>query len=210
MRPRRMVLTCPVRTVKADATVAKAKTVSDTQTIDSTGQNGRNRNMAGPTRRSVIRRAVAVLASAVVPVAAGGCGLLDPDPEPTPEPDPIEPLIVGALDLAIRYEAAIAAFPALAPQLTPVAEAHRAHAEELARAIGSSLPTANSASAGAVPTPTTPPVGGDQAATLKALRAAEQEGRQAAVQVCLQVPADRAALVASVAAARATHLEVLR
>lgn len=210
MPARRMVLTCPVRTVKADATVAKAKTVSDTQTIDSTGQNGRNRNMAGPTRRSVIRRAVAVLASAVVPVAAGGCGLLDPDPEPTPEPDPIEPLIVGALDLAIRYEAAIAAFPALADRLGPVAEAHRAHAEELSRVIGSPLPTAGTGAVPGATSATSQSGGGDQAATISALRAAEREGRQAAVQVCLGVPAERAALVASVAAARAAHLEVLR
>lgn len=210
MHARRMVLTCPVRTVKADVTVGRVKTVNDAETIDSSGQIAQSRDTTGPTRRSVIRRAVAALAFAVGPVTAGGCGLLDQDPEPRPQPGPIEPLITGALDLAIRYEAAITAFPALAGKLKPVAEAHRAHAEELARAIGSPLPTASSGSAGPFPTLTTPPGGGDQAATLKALSAAEQEGRHAAAIVCVELPADQAALVASVAAARATHAEVLR
>lgn len=210
MPARRMVLTCPVRTVKADVIVARAETMYDAQAPGRTRQTAWGRGAPGQTRRSLIRRAVAVLALAASPAAAGGCGLLDRDPEPAPEPDPIEPLITGALDLAIRYEAAIAAFPALADRLGPVAEAHRAHAEELSRVIGSPLPTAGTGAVPGATSATSQSGGGDQAATISALRAAEREGRQAAVQVCLGVPAERAALVASVAAARAAHLEVLR
>ncbi|GAB3972305.1 hypothetical protein [Plantactinospora veratri] len=46
--------------------------------------------------------------------------------------------------------------------------------------------------------------------TLRQLREAEQQGRDAAAKACLEAPANRAALVGSVTAARATHLEVLR
>lgn len=182
-----MVLTCPVRTV------------------DRIDNSGGYESPPARTRRSILR------AAALLPLAAApaGCGLLDRDPDPAPEPDPIDPLITGALDLAVRYDAAVAAFPELAARLGPVAEAHRAHAEELARALGTPLP---SAPPGGGPTPSgaASTAGGDQGATLAALRAAEQDGRQAALDVCLAVPAGRAALVGSIAAARATHLEVLR
>lgn len=195
-----MVLTCPVRSAETDERSAGSD--------DGTGTRR-------PTRRSVLRVA-AVLALVAAPAATTGCGLLDRKPEPPPEPDPIAPLIAGALDLAVRYDAAVAAFPDLAPRLGPVAEAHRAHAEELSRVTGTPLPSppaGGSAGPGASSGPGASPGapgGGDRAATLAALTAAEQQGRQAAVTVCLAAPAERAALVGSVAAARAAHLEVLR
>lgn len=176
--------------------------------VGRTGSDAGGGGAPGRTRRSVLR-AGAMLAFAVAPGAAAGCGLLDREPDPAPEPDPIEPLISGALDLADRYDAAIAAFPALAARLGPIAAAHRAHAEELAQVIGTALPTAPTGGAAPGGSPAAPG-GGDQAATVDALRAAERDGQQAAIDVCLAVPAERAALVASVAAARATHLEVLR
>jgi hypothetical protein len=45
---------------------------------------------------------------------------------------------------------------------------------------------------------------------LTALREAEERGRAAAATLCADAPADRAALVGSIAAARATHVEALR
>lgn len=146
-------------------------------------------------------QAVALAALATAPMA--GCDLLDRGPDTPPAPDPLAPLASGAQELAIRYEAAIAAHPELAGQIEPVARAHREHAAELARVAGVALPSPGPGSS-----PTTPT--GDAKATLAALRAAEQDARTAAAQACLSAPADRAALLGSIAAACTTHLEVVR
>ncbi|MEE6306699.1 hypothetical protein V1634_07660 [Plantactinospora veratri] len=168
-----------------------------------TGNTNQTIGAAGRSRREMIRAVgLAALVGATGPLA--GCGLFGGEPDPPPEPDPLAPLISGALDLAARHEAAIAAFPELADRLRPVAEAHRAHAAELSRVTGTALPTA---------TATAPPPGagaGVMSETLRQLREAEQQGRDAAAKACLEAPANRAALVGSVTAARATHLEVLR
>ncbi|HEX5596588.1 MAG TPA: hypothetical protein VFX61_11330 [Micromonosporaceae bacterium] len=152
---------------------------------------------------------MALAAVAAVPLT--GCDLFDDEPAPEPSPDPLAPLVSGALELAGRYEAAIAAFPELAEQLNPVAQAHQAHATELAQAIGAALPSdaAGSASPANTSAGSATTEGGVKAA-LTALRAAEKQGHEAAVQACLSAPAKHAALVGSIAAARATHLEVLR
>ncbi|AVT34509.1 hypothetical protein C6361_16000 [Plantactinospora sp. BC1] len=147
---------------------------------------------------------LAALVGAAGPLT--GCGLFGGEPDPPPEPDPLTPLIGGALDLAARHEAAIAAFPELSDRLRPVAEAHRAHAAELSRVTGTALPTATATA----PTAGADPGAASASAALAGLREAEQQGRDAAVKACTEAPAGRAALVGSIAAARATHLEVLR
>ncbi|MDG4785663.1 hypothetical protein O7626_06915 [Micromonospora sp. WMMD1102] len=151
-------------------------------------------------------RAAGLVALAGVAGPLTGCGLFGGEPDPPPAPDPLAPLITGALDLAARYEAAVTAFPELADRLRPVAEAHRAHAAELARVTGTALPSA-SASA---PTPGTGTPAGSSGQALGELREAERQGRDAAAKATAEAPASRAALVGSIAAARATHLEVLR
>ncbi|MEO3743061.1 hypothetical protein [Plantactinospora sp. B5E13] len=160
--------------------------------------------LPGRSRRELLR-SVALVALVGATGALTGCGLFEGEPEPPPAPDPLEPMMAGALDLAARYEAAIAAFPELADRLRPVAEAHRAHATELARVIGATPPPATAA-----PSPASIGGGTSDADVLRELRKAEQEGRDAAKKACTEAPADRAALVGSIAAARATHLEVVR
>lgn len=152
---------------------------------------------AGYSRRTVLR-AGGLTALAATPLA--GCGLFDQGP--AGGPDPLAPLATAAQELALRYEAAIAADADLADRLTPVAQAHRTHAAELARLARVNLP----APSGSAPAPPQ----GDVKAVLADLRAAEQAGRKAAAQACLAAPGDRAALLGSIAAARTTHLEVLR
>jgi hypothetical protein len=169
-----------------------------------TGDTNQKNGTAGRSRRDVVR-AAALVALVGTTGSLTGCGLFDNEPDPPPAPDPLAPLIGGALDLAARHEAAIAAFPELADRLHPVAEAHRAHAAELARVTRTTLPATVAPS-----TPTGDPGAGSAAAILKQLREAEQQGREAAAKACTEAPASRSALVGSITAARASHLEVLR
>ncbi|MCW6007729.1 hypothetical protein K1W54_24735 [Micromonospora sp. CPCC 205371] len=143
-----------------------------------------------------------LLAVAAYPLA--GCDLFESEPEPAASPDPLAPLLAETLDLAARHEAAIAAYPELADRLTPVLEAHRQHATDLAKLTGAAPPSAASS------TPAAAAPAGDAKATLAALRAAEQQGQKTAADACLAAPAERAALLGSISAARATHLEVVR
>ncbi|HEY0699049.1 MAG TPA: hypothetical protein VGD43_14715 [Micromonospora sp.] len=147
--------------------------------------------------------ALTALAVGVAPIT--GCDIFDSAPERNPAAEQVAPLIKDALDLAARYTATVAGYPELADRLDPVAEAHRAHAGELARATGAALPSPTPSGAVSPPPPT-----GDVKAALAELRAAEQQARTAAVRACLDAPAERAALLGSIAAARTTHLEVLR
>ncbi|GAA4447914.1 hypothetical protein GCM10023170_030030 [Phytohabitans houttuyneae] len=151
--------------------------------------------------------AAAVGAVALYPIS--GCGLFgdEEDKAQPPAPDPLAPLLAEALSLAGQHEAAIAAFPVLAGRLAPVAEAHREHAAALFKVIKAPRPTP-STSPDASASPSAP--AGDAKSTLAALRSAEQKGQKSAAQACQSAPADRAALLGSIAAARATHLEVVR
>jgi len=146
-----------------------------------------------------------VLAGAAVLGVAGlaGCGLLDDEPKPPETTDPLQPLLDEALALAAAYDRAVVTQPGLATRLTPLADDHRAHAAELSRLIGKSLP---STSAGAS---TTDP-GAGAAEAVADLRAAEQTAQRTAVAACTAASADRAALIGSIAACRATHAEALR
>ncbi len=150
----------------------------------------------GFTRRRVLG-AAAVTASAA---AVTGCGLFDVEPEPTPEPDPLQPLLDEALSLAAAYDRAAVTRPDLADRLAPLAADHRAHATELSRVIGADLPSA------APSTPAAP----DPGQPLSDLRAAEQKAQRTATLSARTVPSDRAALVGSIAACRATHAEALK
>jgi hypothetical protein len=166
-------------------------------------EGDQSRGGRGWSRRGVLR-AAGLTAVAAAPLT--GCDLFDKKPAPK-TPDPLTPLISDALGLAARYDAAIASYPDLAARLTPLAQAHRAHAAELARVTGAAVP---SASAGASGSATGGSPAGDAESALAALRTAEQQGREAVAKACLDAPPARAALLGSIAAARATHLEVLR
>jgi hypothetical protein len=102
--------------------------------------------------------------------------------------------------LADRYDDTISTVPALAGRLTPIRDAHRAHVKALATALGVAAP------ASAPPATRSPADGG---AALAAVVAAEKTGRDAAVAACLGAVPRLAPLIGSIAAARATHLEVL-
>ena len=160
----------------------------------------------GHTRRRVLGTAAGTALAAAGATALGGCGLLDEDPQPAPPPDPAQPVLDGAWELAAVYDRAITAQPALSGRLTPIAEAHRSHAAELARVIGGAAATTTTAA----PTPSQTGPAGDPAATVRELRTAEQKAQRVAATACRSAAADRAALIGSIAAARAAHAEALR
>ncbi|WP_245871347.1 hypothetical protein [Asanoa hainanensis] len=150
----------------------------------------------------VRRRAVLAFGAALTVGAAGGCGLLDREPDEPPPPDPLLPLADDAVRLAALHRSAAAELPERAAALTAIAEAHEAHARELARIMATPAPSP--AASGSAGTPAT------AEERIESLRVAEKAAYEAAVQACLRTPNHRAALVGSIAAARATHLEALK
>ncbi|WP_233600826.1 MULTISPECIES: hypothetical protein [Micromonospora] len=144
--------------------------------------------------------ALVALGGAAAPLT--GCDLLDRDDD-SRGPDPLEPLAAESLALEARHRAAVAAAPDLADRLTAIADAHRAHAEELRKVIGRPAPSGSPAA-----TPT--PAGTDPDGLVAGLRQAEQQGRANAAKACAAAPAERVALLGSIAAARATHVEALK
>ncbi|MGC4878953.1 hypothetical protein ACLQ26_22160 [Micromonospora sp. DT43] len=158
--------------------------------------------LSGHSRRKLLRvGALLALGGAAAPLT--GCDLFDRDDEPAPPPDPLRPMVDESLGLAAAYRTNATAHPELADRLGPIAETHTAHATELARVIGVALPSAPAVdpSAAAAPEP---------AAALAALRAREKTAQRSATAACAAAPAERAALLGSIAAARATHQEALK
>src|SRR5215216_174058 len=105
-------------------------------------------------QRTYPRRAVLAAGAGLAVVGASGCDLLDGEPDP-PTPDPLEPLREQARALAERYDATIAALPALAVRLTPLRDAHLTHVAELTKLIRDGAAAPPSSGARALATPTT-------------------------------------------------------
>ncbi|MFV2017003.1 hypothetical protein [Micromonospora sp. LOL_023] len=183
----------------------------------SSNQPGRH-DAAGCGRRGVLRGAVGAVIAVAVPGVLAGCELPGRTPEPDPQPDPLASLLTATLELAGQYDEAIRTVAELGTVLAPIAATHRTHAEELGRIVGVAPPTATDgptrdgsdrAGTSGPPTPATNLPPADPRATVAALRAAEETAGAAAAEACRSAPAERAALLGSIAAARACHLEVL-
>jgi hypothetical protein len=153
------------------------------------------------------RRWVLGAAGAALGVAAlAGCGLFDDDPEPPAAPDPLRAVLDEAVALAAAYDRAVLVQPGLRTRLTPLADDHRAHATELARLLGTAVP-----SGAASAEPSGGAASGPGAAQVVAdLRKAEKLAQKTAATACLRAPVARVALAGSIAACRATHAEALR
>jgi hypothetical protein len=149
--------------------------------------------------------------------------------------DPIGPLYTDTQTLLSSYDEALATSPELAPLLGALREETRQHLVALASLIGLAAPavspgpdTSGSTTAppanptpvasngpspapGSIPSTTaaatpTGPTAGSRAT----LADAEQKAQDNAVAACLTAPAGRVAVLASIAACRATHVAVLR
>jgi hypothetical protein len=165
-------------------------------------------------RVSLARRAFLAVAAAATVSSVAGCdlGVTPQTAEWHPAPDTLLPLLARTVALRDRYGEVLAAFPALQDRLGPLKDDHAQHVVALAREIGVAeegpFPTAApdpSASAGAG----TDPLPADQGAALTELAGLEKKGREDAEGACLAAPSYRAALLGSVAACRAGHIEVL-
>ncbi len=134
-----------------------------------------------------------------------GCGLLAGDPPP---PHPLLSTLRDIRTLLDRYEAVIAAQPALAGRLGPLRDNHRAHLTTVAKLIGT---TASESPSPANPSPTgTAAAPTDEAGAVRALQEAERTGEEVAGRACLAAGPQYAGLLGSIAACRASHREVLR
>jgi hypothetical protein len=168
----------------------------------------------GDARRWSRRSVLGAAALAGTAATASGCTWLgSPEPEPPP-PDPLEPLLADTRALVARYERARAAHPDLTDALAPLRDAHAAHVAALRELIG--LPDPATPSPGATPPPSPTPtaaaagdIADDPDEAVGDLREAEAEAFEDVMERCLAAPPERTALLGSICAARATHLEVL-
>jgi len=167
-------------------------------------QLDRERRSAQSTRRTFLRGMVGVVGAGVVGgLAAGsltGCDAVTGGRDD--EPHALDGFLAATVAMGDLYTDTITAQPALAPTLTPLRDAHQAHASALAGAMGREVPAA--------PATTAAPDPSDPTAARAALTAAESTGRDEAVTACLASAPRLAALLGSIAAARASHLEVLK
>jgi hypothetical protein len=172
---------------------------------DASGRRGQ-----GPatSRRGFLRGVLGVAGVSVVGVGAAGalagCDVFggggDSGANTPDAPSPLLGFLASTAALADQYDAAILAAPTLTAQLTPVRDAHRAHVKALAAAINQPTPRPSSTAATSI---------GDPATVKATLVTAEKAARDEAVAACLAAAPRTAPLIGSIAAARATHLEVL-
>lgn len=151
-------------------------------------------------RRSVLAAGTLAVAAAGL---ASGCSILAPDEPETITPQDADALraVAGeSLDLAGRYDAAIARTPDQAAKLTPIRDAHREHAAAIGRSLDASVAPSPAPSASA---------SGGASGLLKALQTAERAAAERATSACLAVASHHAPLIGAIAAARASHAEAL-
>src|SRR6266498_1676956 len=143
------------------------------------------------SRRGLLRRAAGLGGAAIAALAAGatptGCGYLGSGPQWRPGADPLVGLRAATATLADE-------------RIGPLLDAHRAHLDALDRQMVSP-PAPDGVTVQASPVPD------DPAAALSGLVAAEKAAMSEASAACLAAPGWRAALLGSIAAARASHVE---
>lgn len=151
--------------------------------------------------RRAFLRGFAGLAGAGAVTSLAGCDLFGGGSPPDPEPHALAGFLAATVALGGLYDATLKAVDALPAAVGAIRDAHREHAKAIAEAIGEPTPQP-AASASAAPT--------DRTAAIAALIAAEKTAGADAISECLAASPRFAALLGSIAAARATHLEVLK
>jgi hypothetical protein len=174
-----------------------------------------------PRLRGLTRRA-ALFGAGAAGLALAGCTSAPSRALPTVatvNSDPLGSLYTETLALITLYDQTTATAPLLGTLTGPLREEHRQHAIALASLMGIAAPaiSAGPAAAGRSAQPTPVPV---PAATVSAdpgtaaartiLTSAETTAEDNAVTACLAAPSARSAILASIAASRASHVDALR
>jgi hypothetical protein len=154
------------------------------------------------SRRALLRGALAVAGAGLISPALAACGLFGHSTADSPPTPALEGLLAHTVALGHQYDTTITAVPALAELLTPLRDAHRAHADAIAAAIGRPVPSPAPSDATTVPT--------DPQAARSALATAEKTAQAESLAACLSANDRLAPLLGSITAARAAHQEVLQ
>ncbi len=177
------------------------------------------------------RTALAAIGGVALAVSVAGCTSHPSLTKPTAQTvasDPLGPLYTETLALITAYDQAIAVDSTLVGLLGPLRQDHLAHATALAALMGIAAPSvstgpdpsgtpmptlpspAPSVSTSPAPRAPVPSLGTDTATSRAQLSEAEKTGQTNAIQGCVSATGSRAAVLASIAACRATHVAVLR
>jgi len=160
------------------------------------------------TRRSVLA------AAASLSLAAAGCGkgigALGTPPRLLPDVAVARDAIAGENLMISRYDAALAAVPALAGSLTPLLEQHREHLVRLQARLIEPAAGSQQDQSPSGPAPTAPPqVPASPAAAQAYLREAEQTAASTLLGKLTAASPSLAQLLASIAASEASHALLL-
>jgi hypothetical protein len=171
------------------------------------GENGGGRVVREATRRGVLAAAVSL------PLAAAGCkgiGALGTPPRPQPDVAVVRDAIDGETLMISRYNAVLAAVPALAGPLGPLLQQHHEHLARLrARLIEPNPAGRPERSPAVTASPAGVQVPGTPAAARAYLRRAERAAAQTLLGRLTAAPPSLAQLLASIAASEATHALLL-
>jgi hypothetical protein len=154
---------------------------------------------AAISRRAMLRALVGAAGALAAGPVLAGCDVVRDDDRPSVTTAALDGFLRDTVALAGLYDAVLAVHPVLGATLTPARDAHRAHVAALAAALGRTAPTP----------PGAPAVPAGQAQAVATLATAERTGMDAAIEACVANVARLAPLLGSIAAARASHLEVL-
>jgi hypothetical protein len=170
----------------------------------------------GPSRRQVLAAALVAVGGAAAGCRAadrpapGGSSAPTSSPAPAaPSPDPLTALLDAEQQLLAGYDRTARAHPGLAGRLAPLRADHAEHAAALGRTLAGTLAKPPVGTATGSPSPEPAPVPVSMAAALAELRAAEGVAATTLARAAETAPADRAALLASIAACEASHRVLL-
>ena len=169
---------------------------------------------AGQSRRAVLAAAAASTALLAV-TGCKGVGALATPPSPAPDVGLLRAVIAAEELMIARYDAVITGSPGLAAGLRPLRAEHRRHLAELRSRLivpPGSAETAAPSPAATRSGPAAPGAGGvpsGQGAAISFLQGAERAAAAALLRQLTAVSPSLAQLMASVAAAEATHVAAL-
>ena len=170
-----------------------------------------SRAPAGPPRRTVLHRLAALCAAGSAAALLSGCS--DEGTGASRDDDAARELRERAAresrKLLERYEATLAAHPALAGRLRPLRAEVARHAKAFGDSRGTASPSASPSSTARAAGPEAPEIPGDEKKAVAELATAERTLADARSAALLDAPPEVARLLASVAAAGAAHAYLL-